>query len=377
MPDKASILSFQDKIELAISSETFVSLTASNPFSKTSHKKLSFKPTMVKGSYLISKSYLDNNKQYTQQLTTSDFKENLKQIITAYKQLNAQFSDQSVQLLINKKGEGSSKIKPKARKVNLKHNKEKSYLIPSSTPFLIQLDLSTKDGKVKDKAQKKYRQINKFIELIKPHFEVLPAKANVYDFGCGKGYLTFAMDEYFNQQLKKNIQIHGIDLKEDVIKFVQKLASDRPALAFIHGDISDQQDAKIDALIALHACDTATDIAIAKAIKQEAQLIIVAPCCQKQIRKEMKEFASNHPMLKHGILLERQASLLTDTIRGLILESHGYKTKIFEFISTEHTAKNIMIIGEKSGKKQNNHHTIQVLKAQYGIKEHALEKLLT
>ncbi len=376
MPDKNSISSFFDLIQQALKDQSLVSLTASKPWTKSSHKKLSFKPVMLKGRYHISLSYLDNKQQFTEPLNPSTFSEKLASILKQYKQINAQLLHKSAQLLINKKGEGSLQINNKSQRLTLEHNKEKKYAIPPDAGFLFDLDLSTKDGKIKDKAQKKYRQINKFIEVITPHIEALPDQANIYDFGCGKGYLSFAMDEYFNQQLDKNFKIKGIDLKEDVIRKIQKISVDRPGLDFICGDINNQQPASIDALIALHACDTATDVAIAKGIKQNAQLIIVAPCCQKQIRKEMKAFAAKHPMLKHGILLERQASLLTDTIRGLIMESNGYKTKIFEFISTEHTAKNIMIIGEKTARKQDQALAIQQLKEQYGIKEHALEKLL-
>ncbi len=376
MPTKESIDSFLHLIDQSCKEESLISLTASDPWTKSNVKKVSFKALNIKGKYTISKSYLLNNQQFTESLQISEFKNSLVAIIENYKQLNAKLKHQNLQLLINKKREGSLKKRSTTNKEELHHNKQKSYLIPPDASFLHKLDLSTKDGKIKDKAQKKFRQINKFIEVIKPHFESLPDQAHIYDFGCGKGYLTFAMDEYFNQQLNKNFTIKGIDLKKDLILNIQKLATNRPNLQFVYGDINKENPKRIDALIALHACDTATDIAIAKAIKKEAQLIVVAPCCQKQIRKEMASFASSHPMLKHGILLERQASLLTDSIRALIMESKGYKTKVFEFITTEHTAKNIMIIGQKTNVTSSKSAEISQLKAQFGIREHALEKLL-
>jgi hypothetical protein len=197
--------------------------------------------------------------------------------------------------------------------------------------------------------------------------------------GSGKGYLTFALYDYLNQQLQLDTQITGIELRPPLVQATNELARriDYQQLHFEAMDIMDYPADQIDMLIALHACDIATDIAIAKGIQSQAEIIVVAPCCHKQVRKSMNPAGIMGDMLKHGILLERQAELLTDTIRSLLMEAHGYQTKVFEFISTEHTPKNMMIVGMKGKPNMEAMETVNALKKQFGVSSHYLETLLS
>ncbi|MCP4552394.1 MAG: SAM-dependent methyltransferase, partial [Bacteroidetes bacterium] len=203
----------------------------------------------------------------------------------------------------------------------------------------------------------------------------------IVDMGSGKGYLTFALYDYLNNSKGFSAEVLGIEQRNELVEFCNKLATDCKFenVKFKHGSINDTKLKNADVLIALHACDTATDDAIAKGIKSGANVIVCAPCCHTQIRVQMSEAKVDIPQLKFGILMERQAEIITDTIRALMMEQYGYDSRIFEFISSEHTDKNLMIAGIKTRKKIDTE-TIQKkingLKEQYGIKQHYLEKLL-
>lgn len=263
------------------------------------------------------------------------------------------------------------------------HNKlKKRFIEPSKDNiYLREMGIAGADGQILPTGQKKFRQINKYIEIIDAQLQQLSLPSNPYilDMGAGKGYLTFALYDYLTNCLKMRPTIVGIELRQDLVQFCNELSSkagfDR--LHFAAQDINDFHINKIDILIALHACDTATDLAIAKGIHAGAELIVVAPCCHKQIRKQMHCQTDMQSILKHGILEERQAELITDGIRALLLESEGYKTKVFEFISNEHTSKNLMIAGVKDKPNTAALEKVTMIKAQFGIQEHYLEHLLT
>jgi hypothetical protein len=199
--------------------------------------------------------------------------------------------------------------------------------------------------------------------------------------GSGKGYLTFALYDYLTHTLKKDATITGIEMREDLVNKCNQIATNShyQNLKFEKGTIQETVLPAVDMLIALHACDTATDDAIFKGIKANAKVIICAPCCHKQIRKQMAPENELKSITKHGILLERQAEIVTDSIRALILEAQGYKTKVFEFIATEHTPKNVLIVGTKTNRteteKQENLEKIAGLKKLFNIKSHYLETL--
>ena len=268
---------------------------------------------------------------------------------------------------------------------DLQHDKQKKRIVNSSTAvYLHQLGITTAEGVVKKDMQDKFKQINRYVEIIDGIIKNSGFKKNitVADMGCGKGYLTFALYNYLQENLKMDSSVIGIELREDLVNKCNQIAAEvnYNGLKFIKGTIQDSPLAAIDMLIALHACDTATDDAIYKGIQANASVIVCAPCCHKQIRKQMQPENELKNITKHGILLERQAEIVTDAIRSLIMEAYGYKTKVFEFISTEHTPKNVLIVGTKikmeENAKKENLEKVKGLKNLFNIKEHYLETLL-
>ena len=265
------------------------------------------------------------------------------------------------------------------------HDKVKNSWL-TSTDFLKELNVLDAKGRIKKDMGDKYKQIEKFVEildsLIRKNPELAESqKIKVTDMGSGKGYLTFATYDFLNNKLKKETEVMGVEVRDDLIDFcnqtAQKVGFEK--LTFEKGFISDYELKETDILIALHACDTATDDAIFKGISAKAKLIVCAPCCHKQIRKAMNKSQNLQAVLNYGILKERQAEIVTDTIRALLLEANGYKTKVFEFISTEHTGKNVMIVGQRHSTKVDKeafYSKIEKLKVEFGIEQHYLEGLI-
>lgn len=269
------------------------------------------------------------------------------------------------------------------------HDKEKARLIkPDSKSYLTELKITDAEGKVFKNAQDKFRQINHYIEILSSLIKELPEGTikKVADMGSGKGYLTFALYDYLHSVLKLETEVVGVEYRQDMVDLCSQVAvkSAFDKLNFVQGTIEDYNAEDVNLLIALHACDTATDDAIFKGIKANAELIVVAPCCHKQIRREIEQNKVKNDvsfLTKYGIFLERQAEMVTDGIRALILEYFGYKTKVFEFISDAHTPKNVLVVGIKSkghgakGKAETLE-KIKASKAYFGIGYHHLERLL-
>jgi SAM-dependent methyltransferase len=271
---------------------------------------------------------------------------------------------------------------------SLNHNIKKQRLIDSvGKSYLYQLKITNESGIVIPSAQDKFKQINHYVELLSPLIKNLPETKtlNVLDMGAGKGYLTFALYDYLTQVLKRNVSVIGIEYRNDLVELCNKIAANSGfnGLKFKQGTIKDSETSHMNVLIALHACDTATDDAIFKGITSNADLIVVAPCCHKQVRRELEKHRTKNELdflVKHGIFLERHAEMLTDGIRSLILEYFGYSTKVFEFISGEHTPKNVMIIAEKKIKtevqKTEILNKLKETKKYFGIGNHYLEGLM-
>jgi len=266
------------------------------------------------------------------------------------------------------------------------HDKSKDRLINTENNiYLRELDIVNVNGDIRREMSDKYIQINQYIELIKPYLsdKLLFSNCQITDMGSGKGYLTFALYDYITNTLRKNIRMTGVEVRADLVNICNSIAkkSNFDNLNFVQGTIKNTEFSNIDVLIALHACDTATDDAIFRGIVSNSSLIVCAPCCHKQIRKEFNATSPLNNITKYGILKERQAEIITDSIRALLMEAFGYRTKVFEFISTEHTPKNVMIAGEKTSKinhqkKQQIFEQILSIKKIFGIREHYLEKLL-
>lgn len=267
------------------------------------------------------------------------------------------------------------------------HDRSKNRLIAAEgTPYLHALNITDASGKVHKNAQDKYKQINRYIEILEPLLRELPKDnpVRVADMGSGKGYLTFALYDYLTAR-GHDAQVTGVEYREDMVELCNNIAahSNFDGLSFVQGTIEDYDAVGINVLIALHACDTATDDAIAKGILAHADLIVVAPCCHKQIRREMETGKTPDDLsflLRHGTFMERQAEMVTDAMRALLLESQGYTVKAFEFISDAHTPKNVMIVAEKA-KKTDAQNAVSLQKFKqaksfFGIGQHHLEKIL-
>jgi SAM-dependent methyltransferase len=282
-----------------------------------------------------------------------------------------------------RKNEPTTKIQ-----VSLDHDRLKKRLIETQEKaYLHELKITDAEGNVYKNAQDKYRQINHYVDILSSLIKEIPPEnlKKVVDMGSGKGYLTFALYDYLKNVLHLETSVIGVEFREDMVNLCNQIAqkTDLDGLKFLQGTIEDYDSTDTNILIALHACDTATDDAIYKGITAQADLIVVAPCCHKQIRREMEKNKVDNELdflLKYGIFLERQAEMVTDGIRALILEYFGYKTKVFQFISDAHTPKNVLVVGVKSKinpKKQAE--IIEKLKATktyFGIDYHHLEKLL-
>ena len=243
------------------------------------------------------------------------------------------------------------------RLASLSHNRTKKYVLQEGVPvpFLVDLGVMTAEGKIVKSRYDKFRQINRFLEFIEDVLPNLdPNRTNtIIDFGCGKSYLTFAMYYYLHVLKKYPIRVIGLDLKKDVIALCNRLSKKFgfENLTFLHGDIAGYEGVdQVDMVVTLHACDMATDYALAKAVKWGAKVILSVPCCQHEVNKQIQNDLLS-PVLQYGLLKERMSALLTDGIRGQLLEMSGYRTQILEFIDMEHTPKNIMIRAIRQGKK--------------------------
>ncbi len=292
------------------------------------------------------------------------------------------------QLDIGKRGKSRLNIaKPTFKtKPEIAHDRDKQTLVNQNSFYLKALGITTDKGEIRDKQQDKWRQINKFVETLGSLIDKSPLAdrraLNIVDMGSGKGYLTFAAYDYFVNTRGIDANITGVDTKAELVSIDNDIAKacEFENLRFVHGWIGDYALEDVDVLIALHACNTATDDAIFKGIQAKANLIVVAPCCHQEIRPQMRapEFLSG--ILRHGVMLEREAETVTDGLRSLLLERSGYATKLFEFVSTEHTPKNNMIVGTRHEKKidaEKLNGQIKSIKEFYGIRQQRLENLLT
>ncbi|MEO6051432.1 MAG: SAM-dependent methyltransferase, partial [Pyrinomonadaceae bacterium] len=266
----------------------------------------------------------------------------------------------------------------------LEHDREKKVQIDAGSFYLRALGITDDNGRVRDREQNKWKQINKFVEVLSSlvdKSELKDAgKLKIVDMGSGKGYLTFATYDYFKNIREIDVHVIGVDTKRELVDLCNGVASASQfdGLNFVVGSISGYDVGDVNILIALHACNTATDDAIYKGITANADLIVAAPCCHQEIRPQIVPPDMFRDILKHGVMLERTAETVTDGLRSLLLEREGYSTRLFEFVSTEHTPKNNMLVGtrlQKPGEVEPFDRQINAIKQLYGIREHHLESL--
>ena len=319
--------------------------------------KIKVRPVMIRDSLYFQVSRYTDKQVFHENMTAEDALETLSGwILHDFRQAQIRMQNEMVTVLVSKKGKATVKSKKAAciETQNLEHNRKKQYIIEEGTavPFMIDLGVMTESGKIIRTRYDKYRQINRFLEFIEDILPELPTDRTVHiiDFGCGKSYLTFAMYHYLKVLKHYDIRITGLDLKQKVIEDCQALA-DRygyDGLQFLCGDIADYNGTdEVDMVVTLHACDTATDYALYKAVKWHASVILSVPCCQHELNRKMQcETLSG--AFQYGLIKERTAALMTDAMRGQLLEMKGYKTQLLEFIDMEHTPKNILIRGVKS-----------------------------
>ena len=319
--------------------------------------KIKVRPVMIRDSLYFQVSRYTDKQVFHENMTAEDALETLSGwILHDFRQAQIRMQDEMVTVLVSKKGKATVKSKKAAciETQNLEHNRKKQYIIEEgmAVPFMIDLGVMTESGKIIRTRYDKYRQINRFLEFIEDILPELPTDRTVHiiDFGCGKSYLTFAMYYYLKVLKHYDIRITGLDLKQKVIEDCQALA-DRygyDGLQFLCGDIADYNGTdEVDMVVTLHACDTATDYALYKAVEWHASVILSVPCCQHELNRKMQcETLSG--AFQYGLIKERTAALMTDAMRGQLLEMKGYKTQLLEFIDMEHTPKNILIRGVKS-----------------------------
>lgn len=361
--------------------ENLYQIILSNPRKREKIEKVKVRPVLLKdGLFFQETAYIGN------QVFHANFnKEALTDRVIGYmeedfRQCEIETSDLKATVLVSRKGKLTIRkkaVQTKERQTDLSHNRQKSYILEEgkAVPFLVELGVQTPEGKVVRAKYDKFKQINRFLEFIDDILPTLPKdrKIRIVDFGCGKSYLTFAI-YYFLKELKGlDVRITGLDLKKDVIHRCSALATKYgyDGLEFLVGDIGSYEGGglgggeTVDMVVTLHACDTATDYALARAIGWNARVILSVPCCQHEVNGQIVCTALA-PVLKYGLIKERMSALFTDGIRACLLEEQGYDVKLMEFIDMEHTPKNILI---RAVKKTENHTA-----AETGIKE--LEEFL-
>lgn len=338
-----------------IASSNIIKLVISNKMNKEikyNKVNIQLKVQGNKEFYQIEK-YTDKQ-VFHENISLDELKEKLMELVEGnYKQLTAWSKDAVLDLKISKKGKIHLSKKKSDNKVTVSsHNKEKNYILKEGMDIqpLVDLGVFTKDGKIVNSKYDKYKQINRFIEIIddeikKNNYEEL----TILDFGCGKSYLTFVLYFYFVEIKNIKVKMIGLDLKEDVIKKCNDIAKryNYENLHFELGDINGfKYNNKVDMVITLHACDTATDYALYNAVKWNAKMIFSVPCCQHEFNSQMNT-EDLSILTRYGIIQERVAALMTDAVRGNLLEAAGYKTQLLEFIDIAHSSKNILIRASK------------------------------
>ncbi|WP_445403856.1 class I SAM-dependent methyltransferase [Acinetobacter vivianii] len=350
-------------------------------------EKMTFRMIELQGQATLSCLYHHTTQDITKNYSITEGLEKIAELLAQSKQANLFTLNQDIQLKKNKKKAmlNSQKKQAATDKVEQQqHNREKQRYVQQQSPFLKHLGITDEKGQIVPSMARKWKQINKFIEIFSNAYEQIDAsqqELNIVDFGSGKGYLTFALYDYLQAEQKTPL-ITGVELRSNLVEFCQNIADqvDFNHLDFFEGDVRTYHPEKLDVMIALHACDIATDFAIHTGIRLNASMIMCAPCCHKELRPQLQSPEVLQPMLQFGIHAGQQAEMLTDTLRALLLKAYGYETKVFEFVSLEHTSKNKMILATKRKDilqpDAKIMQQIQALKAMYGIEKHSLELLL-
>ena len=302
-----------------------------------------------------------------------------------------QVGDDDLQLRVSRKGKQAlvRSARPPAAPAGaaLAHDRTKPRALPLSLPFLVDLGITDDRHRLIPAMSRKWKQIDKFLEVLDPALDAAgvtgAAPLRVVDFGCGKGYLTFAVHEHLRRRFGIAPRVTGVELRADLVDLCNRAAerSRCEGLRFVQGDLRSFESEPVDVMIALHACDTATDHALDLGLRAGARILVASPCCHKELRPQMASPRPLAPLFRHGIHLGQEAEMVTDSLRALLLEASGYDAKVFEFVSLEHTSKNKMILATRSleGSESNVNRAraeLDGIKSFYGIREQCLERLL-
>ncbi len=382
---------FRIRIDQVVASGAFVKASLGNYHGiEPELKKIYIRPVLIKGHKMLAFTYRYKTRDIFKNFFVDEGIALLEQfVVSGFRICTVLSTSGEFVLEVNKKGKVSLRESQTdlTRQVSLSHDRFKKRLIESGPNqlYLTQLGLTDKSGKVLKSGQDKYRQINRYIEILDSLVCSVPSGSikHVCDMGSGKGYLTFALYDYLINVRKLDVSVTGVEYRADLVALCNNIAEKASfdKLRFVKGTIAEFSSDSVDLLIALHACDTATDDAIIKGIRCGAQLVVVAPCCHKQVRRQMEKVkVRNHlsPLTRHGVFMDRQSEMLTDAIRVLILEYFGYRVKVIEFISDVHTPKNVLIAGVKGNvsvaRKAAILEDLTALKRYFGITEHYLER---
>ena len=343
-------------------SDKLYQVIISNPREKGGVQKVKIRPVLVKNELCFQETKTIGPQVFHENLSREDALQRIMEHMSAFKQLEAESTEGKLTALVSKKGKVTVKLSAKGKSnaksgPDLSHNRAKKYILEEGkpVPFLVELGVQTKEGVIVRSRYDKFRQINRYLEFVEDILPVFEKDEciHIIDFGCGKSYLTFALYYYLHELKKYQVSITGLDLKKDVIAHCNSLAQKYgySGLTFLHGDIAKFEGANaVDMVVTLHACDTATDYALKKAVDWGAKVIFSVPCCQHEVNAQIQS-ADLAPVLKYGLIKERLSALLTDAIRANLLEEAGYETQILEFIDMEHTPKNILIRAVKGREK--------------------------
>lgn len=359
-----------EQLLMQMLNQDLIQVILSNTRNAQEGSKVKVRPVLLKGELFFQETLYRGTQVFHGNYSAIEMASRIERyLLELFKQAELKGRTEEAAVLVSKKGKITVRVKhlqsPNARTASedpfstvLSHNRRKQYILQEGNPvdFLVGLGVQTPDGRVTKAKYDKFRQINRYLEFIEDVLDELPKDRciRIIDFGCGKSYLTFAMYYYLHELQKRDIEVTGLDLKTEVIENCNALAKELhyEKLCFERGDISTYQGAEnVDMVVSLHACDTATDYALEKAVKWGACVIMAVPCCQHEVNKQIRCEALQ-PVLKYGLVKERMSALITDALRADLLEQMGYSTQILEFIDMEHTPKNLLIRAVKCGKMQ-------------------------
>ena len=375
---------------LALADLPFTKLVLSKPRASAGDlARVTVRPVTLKGAPMLSFVYTHATRDITKNMAIDDARLALRELLAErFDNAHLFTDDDEVQLLTSKKGrqtllrhKASGKTEARAA-----HDREKHRYIDLNQPFLTALGVTNEQHQLVPAMARKWKQINKFVEVLDHALSATALKQaasiDVVDFGSGKGYLTFATHDHLRHTLGLPVRVAGVELREDMVALCNDAAQGLglDGLRFEQGDVRSVVPPKIDIMIALHACDTATDHAIHTGLRAGASIIMCSPCCHKELRPQLLSPHPLRPILKHGVHLGQQAEMLTDGLRAMLLEACGYDTQVFEFVALEHTNKNKMILAVKRAEPSADADAvwrqIDEIKSFYGVRDQCLETLL-